>query len=924
MNYTIDIIDLDDDSHDVVLRFAEQASIQLHWHGTDGNAEQNIVGSSLDFTLEVNIAEMQDGFYKDLFTGDEDRFRVRFYTDDDVTVWSGFLLPDSYKEPYSNGTTYVQFTAVDGMGRLKGKYMTDFYYEEEQPLPKIISQCLLKTNLFLEIYFAPAISNLTAPDYEDIYISGLDFLDKGQPMDCYQVLQKICSSMLCTVYQADDRWYFEGFNKRHKKEVAYKVYNQFGFFDRDETVLRLIKAFKGLDIPEITSIPPANRAVVYETRTPIGFPDSIAEEKNDGWAIGQGVDGQIFPTYWYANGGYLPEAPAPDYNVALRCRADGTLAFDASKFISLKELLYVDRFQKMVFRGSFKAEVDPSQEDPPTANGLRLEFVLNGTVIFTVERTFTDKELDIKFDLFPTTSGNLDLRLYQPFWGGTIADKTYSNFITVQELSLDTVGFQEDVVTQIDVNDGHSTPKELTLDFSDDASGFTPCFRLDKLLEKDAAYNEIDVPILHQFSQNGKNFAQVSLYGANLAADNIKTVYRENQPINTEVFYNYLKGEQMVLSTPQLYTYGDLQVRRYKVKPGPQDRSHWQQWTDTEYPIDRDRYATAAAKVLGRLFTNDSERVDYVADNAIKFNDLVEFNYMLSRYYFPVNVTWNVDTGETTLSMVRAQYANDVVDTGGENIPPIVNAGADVLLPANFPNVRYTHTTASAYDPDGFIASITWGVANGDQNAVITGRDQLQPTIVSFSGNEIELSIKVIDSEGAFAQDTVILRKRNSYTIGFNNTTDDNVKTPPGSGKPNPDFQSFYYSDFTVTPELKENETMTVRGNWQQLLSTSDQYHFDNWRCVNFISIVKNGNTVMQSALTQRSVQKGDFEFNYIKGDAISFRISLYTDTKNSFVTILNTFNMESEFEINEVVFQQGGGDVNGYPVSMEDSLTGY
>ncbi len=927
MNYTIDIIDMLNDDHDLVYRFAENRSIRLNWNGGDEPGEQNIVGSSLDFTLEVNVSEMEDGRYADMFTGDEQRYKVRLYTDDDVTIWSGYLLPDSYREPYANGTIYVSFTATDGLGRLKDKYLPDNRYEDKEiDVAYLIVLCLQGTQLPLEVKMAPAIVNVNESDYGNIYVNGAtDLMQKGKKLSCYEILQKLLGSMLCELYQADDSWYVEGFNKKHKKAVTYSVYNWFGGFERTETVTKLVKSFEGLDTPMISFIPPVSKVVVTETRVPIKLPDTVAQEKNEGWSIGQGVDGQIMPTHWFANGDYLPEAPAPDYKVALRTRSDGLLVFNDAKFLSLMEKLYVDSNQKLVFKGKFKAEVDPSQQDPPTASGMRIEFLLNDSPLYKVERAFIDKEMEIKFDLFPKVTGNLDLRLYQPYFGGNLVDETYSRFVFVEELSLEVVGFEEEVVTEVLVNEGYTVPKEIELELSDDASGFTPCFRLDKLREKSTEYNDVAIPVLYGFQQNGNNYSQVSLYGANLAADNIDSVLRLGQPMSdAEVIYNYQRGDQMVIKTPQFYDSGEFVVRRYRINDGPENRAHWQKWTDTEYPVDRDRYAMAVAKVMARMHTNESERVEYVSNSAVKYNDIIEFNYMLPKIYFPVNVTWDIDAGETQIVMVRGQYANDSVGVGTGNIPPIVNAGADTVLPVDFDSKGYLHTGAEALDPDGFIATYQWTVESGDANANLQNTNSLDVRLVSFAGDEITLRLTVTDSDGETAYDTVVFRKQNSYAISLVNYDDSNIKTPPSGGKPHPDYSRDYNFNFEVDPELKPNETITIRGSWHQSLSTKDQYHFDNWRCINSISIVKNGVTVMTNVITTRTIEKGDFEFNYIIGDDIQFQMHMHTDGKNVFLDILDSFEMETKFEINEVEFQQGGGEVTGYPVDIEASLEGY
>jgi hypothetical protein len=44
---------------------------------------------------------------------------------DDDSIWQGYILPDLYSEPYKQVNFFVNFTATDGLARLKGKYLTD-------------------------------------------------------------------------------------------------------------------------------------------------------------------------------------------------------------------------------------------------------------------------------------------------------------------------------------------------------------------------------------------------------------------------------------------------------------------------------------------------------------------------------------------------------------------------------------------------------------------------------------------------------------------------------------------------------------------------------------------------------------------------------------------------------------------------------
>ena len=132
MDYTFKIIDTKQNDLTTLVEKAEGSSIILEWLGGDKKDDLLIVGSRLSFTM-VGMSQ-SDGQYLDLFTGDETRYRVTQEDENGVLIWQGFLLPDSYSEPYTNSPILVDFTATDGLGRLKGKYLPEDFYEEEKSI----------------------------------------------------------------------------------------------------------------------------------------------------------------------------------------------------------------------------------------------------------------------------------------------------------------------------------------------------------------------------------------------------------------------------------------------------------------------------------------------------------------------------------------------------------------------------------------------------------------------------------------------------------------------------------------------------------------------------------------------------------------------------------------------------------------------
>lgn len=918
MNYTVDIIDTQDDSHVLSLEYAEADSLLLRWNGGQDKDGQPIIGSDFMLSMEVNVANATDGYFRHLFTGNETRYKVVLYLTDEPTtiVWTGFLLPDRYSEPYVSGSFYPKFEAVDGLGRLKGKTLPDSFYTEEHSVVAIISACLAQTGLELPFNLAPAIQNTTVQDYNAIYISGSHLINNGKLLDCYSILEDILFSMVCVLYQSDNQWWVEGINQRHLGVVNHRQYAADGTFIKQYDYTKLKKNFNGLFQPEITIVPAYNKITVTHDREPQTLPEAIVRETNDNWAIGQGVEGDIHPTHWFGHGGFYAEAVSPNYGVVLP--TSNVTAFNGTKYISLKEKIYVKQFDKLVFSATFTSEISAETDTSITDNGFKLYFTLNGNLLYVVERSFEDKEINIDFDLFISQAGLLDLNIVQPYFGGNLEDETFSRFISIDKMELKVTGF-EDTLTVTDVlNEDFSKNKDIDITFSDDASGFSKGFRLAKLETRGTNFNTISIPVLYGRTFQNRNYSVVSLYGANLIADNIDTVRYGGNSINVlNVFYNWRNGEEMVVETVLPITSGNFEVLEYDSAAVTGDRSAWEKWTDVVYPIEQDQYNKSVANVYRRLFINAHERVQYTAEGAYKFNDIVRFNYLLPAEYFITNLTWNVDRGHTDITMIKCVYQNQVIDVGTENVPPLCDAGPDVVLPENFGSVQggqqvvYEHTTATAFDPDGFIVRWFWTIIAGDTSFEILGAETQYPTITNFLGDEITLQLTVKDNDGATAQDTVTLTRQTTKAFLLTEDLYFNTDGSENSGL------AYKRDVVSFNPNLSDNEVITVKGNFYlRHADTGGVVNIDTIRGITTFLVEKNGVAIINNVLDGVVVERtGDFEFNYVNGDDVSITVQCVS---SNIAASLDLVDLRAGYEVNNMVFQQGSGNITGYPVSQE------
>lgn len=920
MSYYIDIIDTVSLESKLVIELASKSGIILEWVGGDKKDELAVVGSNLKFDFAHR--EKVDAKFIEYFTGNETRFRVQLknYADDAV-IWQGFVLPDQYSEPFTNSVTFVDFTAACGLGRLKGKYLPEDYYRDEKSVIDILCKILMLTGLDLNVFFNPAIENSIQKDWDLIYLDTNYFFSddkKKKKQDAYTVLEKILQDTLCVCFQADNRWNIEGINKRHVRGYNAKLYNAEGVFITELTGQKLLKKITSLVTPGVTTLPPYNMITVSHERIPQSFPKTIAKEANDGWAVITGVTGEIYSTDWNGNNGYYAKATEPDYYNTFSKYYHPTFIppptepFSDDDFINLKNKIFVYKYQKVSFSAKFKALKYSSGLTPSviSLNPFFYQFLLNDVVIFGNYKPggvvldkenfeFEDEMLQVDFEMIMPESGLLDVKLFR---SGIDVYTTNIKGFEIRELIINPVAFDEAFIVEDLINDEFTIDKEIELTYSDDDGGFSKAFRLAKLNEATIDYNTIEIPVIYGFSQFGNYYAVVALDGANLIKDNINsTVYDGEVLENLEVIYNYAETEQMVVKTDIEITTGNFLVKVYKNDDVLGSRAAWLQWTDAVYKIESDRYQKTVCNVIRRMFNEASEKLDVVAKNAVKFNDLVLFNYVTQKQFVPVNCSWNLDENKTTLTLARAIY-RDSGDTGPnpENIPPIVNAGLDIVLESD---QSAASLNAVAYDIDGFIVSQKWVKTIGGFGDIITSPTQLVTTLENLTEDNYQYQITVTDNDGAIAVDTINFIRRKDYevTLPF-------ISKVPGSGL----NRWISRWNFLITPNISADFNLQLKGSYfLAVQGFSGEDHISIFR------IFKNGVKIFEDKLNEFVPAKfGNFTIGYISTDVIVF------ETEYQLMGTNPNLGWTS-VKLEEVDFVNGAGNILGLPITVGDLTDG-
>ncbi|MNQ40200.1 hypothetical protein D3C85_538450 [compost metagenome] len=819
----------------------------------------------------------------------------------------------------------MSFGATDGLGRLKGKYLPNDYYSQEKSVVDIFCKILALTGVVLDLYFSPAIENYYKKDWNDIYLDTYDFLEENKKSDAYSILETLLKDTMCVCYQADNRWYIEGVNVRQMRKVQYKVYDITnaalkGIVD----VNRLLKRVTPLaGTVYITQIPPYNEISVNHKKIIPNFPETIAAEKNDGWAIVSGVVGEVYSTDWIGHGGMLETCVAPDYSPRIYHRGtedDGGFRHldfpqDNTRFLSLRKKIYYKKGQRINILFEFNLQrfysvVPPPENIEEWKNAFKYEILFNGSVIYgNIDDSiiyFEDLNFDssgkavLSIDHIFATEGLFDVKIY----GLTgILDETNLECIIISKAEIKVFGFVENQ-REVDLISGEfSIDKEVDLTFADDNSGMSKAFRLNKLNDGTNFFVKIDVPVLHSFELNGKKYLQIQLAGVNLIAENRYNVYSEldDSLVNIiDVFYNFNDGEQMVVETNQFYPDG-LYVKKYATDDIEESRLYWEQWTDVIYKIEKSNYAKIVANINRRIFNTAVEKIDFNVKNAVKFNDIILFKYVFEKDFFVLNCSWNLDENNTTLTLGRSFYKDAETNIPDDkNIPPIVLAGDDIYITENQNSVTLN---ATAYDPDGYIVNIVWTKEIGGFGDVIMTPNELTTVLENLTEDHYRFKIEVTDNDGDTGVDYVDI-----YRVVTSNVTLDLISETTSA-----DLLDFYLHrkyKLNFNPSLPPNAVVSFSGLLKSEIIIRE---FDSLSAKT--SVTKN-NVMVSQAYAKSDSNKIDlsFSFNYISTDEIFFY------TENSMHSNGSNFSYS---EINIGTYSIVNGDVvlTGLPIQKVSSV---
>lgn len=869
MNYFITIVDRENELAPLELHFAEKSSIVLKWLGADEKIK-HIISSTLSFSLLVKTCD--EGLYEEYFTNKEDRFIVTLFLDKTKDViWRGHLLPETYKEPYHDETFFVYFTATDGLGLLKGKELPENFYKDEIKLVDYLKKILSLTKLNFNLFFSPAVINQNK-EWGRILINGEFFEGKN----AYQILEDILISINSQLYQADNKWYIDGFNKRQMIKNSYDVYRTVSETPGPEIigtakVDRNVKKLKWVSDPEVSMIPTIKTVTVIHKLEELKLPEKLYKTSEKDFFVNPHISNQKYLSPdWQYTSDYYPTFYAGKPNLFIKSEIDKS----DTKLFALRQREYVKKGES--YNLTIQASIlladenyEPTDKDREGwMNKLVYEIAINDVLIATNRDRLRNSLFSLRFDenlnaevkatLDIPISGFLNIRFFNPSmyigatpWGTVIHDTRVTGF-WLNELSLELVGELKGEEYTKEVDADSSIELQYNIPISQDLTNRTPNFQLEKRFDNyPVSYGIGSYNIFKKFVRDGKTYYSISLEGASAASIFNKNIYIYDYPSeesieipNAKIIFNYENGDLFLIEDPDNIPTVNPAFLMVSFKRTQHLNWYymyeWEEWADAIYPVQKKPFLNVSAEIIANLYEKPFLQVEGDALNSIKFNDIIVFPWQGENKYFVVNnVEWNIGLGYSKLLIQEAMYK-------GKNIgeyPPYVYAGDTIVLEDGIQAIP----SPIAYSPDGIIENYLWEEVT-NFGSTILNEDELIPVFDNLIfGNEYVFKLTVTDNYGNIVSDTIKIEWRYKIELIATKTFDRNE--PPPVNNPATIFRRW---------TISQNSLNTLPSNYMYNLHWIAEQFFDGVnQMTSSVQIVKNGQTIYSKIIEREPWMTG-------------------------------------------------------------------
>jgi len=922
MEYKIQIFDTVDGSWVTSERFSELGSLLLVKNGSDDKI-QDIVSTELQFTIIDN--SNNDAVYADLFTANEYRFKVSLTNLDTNQIdFVGFLLPETYSEPYQYKHITLNFTAVCGLGLLKGKFFAPDFYKDEHSVIDIITTALAFTGLNLNLRFAAALEPSADDNFENVFLDMRHYYDaeKDKYTSVYDVLVELLISLGCVCFQEQGQWFIEGYNKRTLSTYIGSSFNSDGTLQEKTKFARTRVVAVPLANPTVTINPTIKSATAKKKVALVALNDGVTRIKERGIVGEIAANKIVFPAAWLQHNGINASANIANLLVRLPIRFHESLSTIATDYISLFKRINIRKGMRIRFKLKIKIESDTTDtglleayvEDGTFTDPLKYDLRLNSSSVVSnysgsnqinqgILSFDKNKNAEIDYTFIAAEAGVLDLRIYQPYSTTFIPFKSFEfTAITVAEIGE---GLEDDSFTVL-VNDNYSTLIDINVPIADHINSGAKSFQLQKYRSFGATYESVTITTLYSFEANSKFYAVLSLLDLTLLERHRNSIYIAGVLFTVnDIIFNYNNAEQMVIETASLLPDATvLSVRVYSYDFSLPNLLNSESYTDSLTNIERDRFLKAYAKVISRLFSKESFVVDGEFLGKISFNDLINFPFANISNFYVSNCTYNL-TANTTSVMLHQCLYDAAADTPSA-FPPFVYAGEDVTIN----NAETTSSLlATAYDQDGWIASQIWEqVTPASPLATFSAVTALGTNLSNLTESLYEFKITVTDNDGLTAFDSVRVIRNLDYTIVLTQTLteseDENVK------------REKRIFDMSVTPQLPAGTSLNLSIDViLETIATGNSADADASMLIqkNNVDIFNNDNIQNDPYLNET------FTMNFADSDSVSFTLEAqgYFDygTNDNFYAL-------SQFIIQSAIVINGSGTVVNLPNGQSVSVT--
>jgi hypothetical protein len=162
----------------------------------------------------IQLASERDLQYIGLFSQDDRKYQVKYYNPVGTLVWTGYLVPSLFSEPYTTSSPYItQFDATDNLVQLDEISFLDESgnkFKGKISLIVLISLILKRLSLDLNINVGMNITEDTQNDnvpLEETYVEASSYYeDDGTPWACSRVIKSILEPFGAKIVQENGFW----------------------------------------------------------------------------------------------------------------------------------------------------------------------------------------------------------------------------------------------------------------------------------------------------------------------------------------------------------------------------------------------------------------------------------------------------------------------------------------------------------------------------------------------------------------------------------------------------------------------------------------------------------------------------------------------------------------------------------------------